>query len=136
MTGCNEKSENRKITKLFCYLETDQKTIELIRIFYNVIVNRENSIEIENRLQLNEIWEHIFRNSSHTQNFSSQEWVSCYAQSFRSYLNTLKVASLFIYMRWQMNKECSDIPIDNELIISVINMWNDNKISYIDTVFL
>lgn len=95
---------------LFCELEKDKKTFEYIKKYIQAFTNNEDSVIIDNEIQINEIHEHLLRNGLA---FNNREeiikWIKKNGKPFRNYLNSIKI----IYLVWHcLGNDWNDITWD------------------------
>jgi len=96
----------------FCRLEKDEKSYRLVLLYMeHFLQNREHCLKLDNTIQWEEIQNHLNRNGLNKDNYEEiQRWITQYSASFRSYLNTLKLAAVSLisagYQPCNMSWEC------------------------------
>ena len=89
----------------FCYIENDSKTKEYVKLTIEALKSNKSLLTTDNLIQAHEIERHCECNSDWDKNKLMCEWVINNGKGFRSYLNTIKLLSLFIMVE--------NIDIDN-----------------------
>jgi hypothetical protein len=90
----------RKDPGMFCFLEKDEKTFDYMQIYLDAIrkEGEPDLVKIDNSIQEKEIVQHMATNGiSQSDNEQKILWIIQYGSSFRTYLNTLKLAAAFWY---------------------------------------
>jgi len=91
---------------IFCFIEDEQKAFEIVKLYYEKTINIKNEKDqlkelhnIDNQIQAKEINNHIYLNRIPEAECCDEKihWINCYAHSFRSYLNTLKIIFITLY---------------------------------------
>lgn len=83
----------------FCKLEKDQKTYEYFKkyiIWYGGNKGKD-FLEIDSKIQADEIKKHLELNKTRDNNQEILEWIKKYSERFRLYLNSLKVIFVIWY---------------------------------------
>lgn len=92
--------------EIFCIIEDEEKAFEIVKLYYEKTknVNDEEKLNIlhnlDNQIQVKEINTHIYLNKIPEAKCLDEKihWIDCYASPFRSYLNTLKIIFLTLYI--------------------------------------
>jgi hypothetical protein len=83
---------------MFCRLEQDEKTYNYLKIFVKKLHEAhctEEVSELDKNIQNEEIYTHLRLNGfSQKDTAEIINWIKNYAQKFRDYLNTIKIAAL------------------------------------------
>jgi len=80
---------------LFCELEKDKKTFEYFKTYIQAFLDQEDSVEIDNEIQIKEIHEHLLRHGlSYNNNDEIKNWIKKNSKPFRNYLNSIKIIYL------------------------------------------
>jgi len=99
--------DNLSMDDIFCFIEDEHKAFEIIKLYYEKTININNEDEklailhnLDNQIQIKEINTHIYLNHISESKCLDEKmhWINCYASSFRSYLNTLKIIFLIFYV--------------------------------------
>jgi len=90
----------------FCHLEKDQKTFRLILMYLEHFkYNSGSCLKLDNTIQWEEIKHHLYINGMTEDNQQEiHKWIAEHSQSFRSYLNTVKIAAM-VLLSQGMTKE-------------------------------
>ncbi len=77
----------------FCKLEKDQKTYEYLKkyLIWHVENKGKDFLELDSKIQLDEIRQHLELNKADNKNQEILEWIKKYSERFRLYLNSIKV---------------------------------------------
>lgn len=77
---------------MFCILEKDIKTFTLFQRYIDCFENDRSSIELDNRIQAEELRLHLEMNHLSPGDTSAKlDWISNHGKAFRDYLNTIKL---------------------------------------------
>lgn len=95
---------------LFCELEKDRKTFEYFKKYIQAFIHHEDSVVIDNEIQIHEIHEHLLSHGLSLQDSEEiRSWIKKNSKPFRNYLNTIKI----IYLVWYcQGKKWSDITFE------------------------
>ena len=98
----------------FCYLENDVKTKEYIKLTVNHFKykNNESIITLDNEIQLKEIQDHCNNSNGWDKCKLETEWVMENGKKFRYYLNSIKIASMYMIIEGLDIDKLSDEEFD------------------------
>jgi hypothetical protein len=117
--------------KPFCFLEKDQKTYSHVCEYYDAVQNNIPFMAIDNIIQKRELQYHLEKYCKSESKEESQNWIEKNAVPFRSYINSLKLFSLFLLMDGKRNFR-DNVPY--ELFEIYADIWNQEKKILIDTI--
>jgi hypothetical protein len=117
----------------FCELEKDEKTFNYISkyiIWYNTQLNSKDFLQLDSRIQADEIKHHLENNNYDDKNYEILQWIKSYSKKFRIYLNTIKI----VFTIWYCSGHTELMSWDE--FCSIVDRIDELKYSCLDEIMV
>lgn len=116
---------------VFCLLDNDEKNYNYVKEYYRIIRNRLSPIKIDAGIQKREIERRLILEGIDPDDCPRVcDWIGKYSSSIRSYLNSLKILALSIYLMGD------SVSFSFDIFSRAVSIWNDRKEEVVDSIFI
>jgi hypothetical protein len=122
---------------VFCLLDNDEKNYNYVKEYFKIIRDSLSPVKIDAAIQKNEIERCLKLEGIDPDDCRKVcDWIGKYSSSIRSYLNSLKMLALSIYLI----EEGLSLPpagaLSFEIFCRAVNSWNERKEALVDSIFI
>lgn len=119
----------------FCFLESDQKTYRDFLAYYSILENNQKTFDVDMLIQKRALESHLKNQSLSNHNQDAIcNWINTNSSALRSYINSLKMVSMFQYYHLRSLKQ--NTTPDFESFCSAVEFWNREKSTTVDSIFI
>ena len=117
----------------FSCLEKDDKTFYYVKEYYGRVCCNETLCICDIDIQRHELEDHLKNNNKDLHdNKEVALWIEKNSRNFRTYINSIKLLTFFIFSNNQINHIEN---LDKGTFCTYIDIWNNKKHSIIDSLY-